>query len=608
LKLKNKLYLTELFIIITLTIFLWVVYKNFKTHSLNDLEKEITQNINVNKVLLISALEDTYKTFEQQKNIIDHIHHTAVDEFKKDKNIPLTELKRKMYSDFNLQSVDLDFYLINKDYIITDATFQKDIGLDFKKIPSGKKDLDNASKDNNIHIANQVAIDYMDSAFKIYSVTKVDDETYLEMAFIDTFNYNKLRDRIIDMTKHTENRINLFRITETSSNEEYYEDILNTQDISNKKKWNDTLVKFPLDRETDNYIILAKRQNTILRSNEGFKENLVDVYIPLLSKENDPSLGYNNFVMKLTIDISEYITQWQENEKIFIVVTFILILLMSLLYFFIKYNFYIPVTNITQKFENEEMIDDPELFNKKNEFGILTEKYNALYIKLQDQIETNKHLLNENKQFIADLVHQIRTPLTVIMTNSSLIEMKTNEQVSSYTKQINSAINMLSNSYEDLAYTITHDSLQYKPKEIDLTNFLHERIDFFEVIANANDKTISTDIANDLKVYMNDTELERLIDNNLSNAIKHSDDKSEIKIILEKINSDIIFQFISSGENIKNVDRLFDKNYTEVHTAKRSLGLGLYMVKNICEKNKIFYSVRSEKHTNVFTYIFKVDL
>jgi signal transduction histidine kinase len=254
------------------------------------------------------------------------------------------------------------------------------------------------------------------------------------------------------------------------------------------------------------------------------------------------------------------------------------------------------------------MIDDPDLINKKDEFGILTKRYNTLYKKLLHQIETNKHLLNENRQFIADLVHQIRTPLSVIMSNSSLIEMKTNEQVSSYTKQINSAINMLSNSYEDLAYIITHDSIQYKPKEIDLTNFLHERIDFFEVIANANEKTISTDIANELKVYMNDTELERLIDNNLSNAIKHSDDKSEIKIILEKINSDIILQFISRGENIKNIDRLFDKSYTEVNTAKRSLGLGLHMVKNICEKNKIFYSVRSEEHTNVFTYIFKAYL
>jgi signal transduction histidine kinase len=581
------------------------VYTNFKEHSQNDLEKEINQGINVNRLLLVSALEDTYKTFEQKKNMITHIHRTALNEFKKDETVSISQLKSKMRSHFDLQYIDLDFFLINKDYIITDATFKKDIGLDFKKIPSGKRDLDKASKDNKIHIGDSIAIDYMDTTFKIYSVTKADHETFLEMAFIDPTTYKKLSDRIKDITKHTNNKINLFRITETSSQQEYYEDILNTEYISNKKEWNDALKKFPIGTATDNKIILAKRQNSILRTVNSLNENVVDLYIPLLSKENDPSLGYNNFVMKLEIDISEYTTQWQENENIFILVGLVLILLMLLLYFFIKYNFYVPITTITQDFEDEVKIDDAALLRKKDEFGILADKYNKLYSKLQDQIEKNQHLLDENKQFIGDMVHQIRTPLSVIMTNSSLIEMKTKEQVSHYITQINSAINMLSNSYEDLSYIITHDTIEYKATKIDLTDFLHERIDFFEVIADANHKTISTDIANDIHITMNDTELERLIDNNLSNAIKHSNDKSEIKIILEKINSEIILQFSSEGKNIADISKLFDKNYTESNTAKRSLGLGLNMVKTICEKNNIYYNADSEDHINTFTYIFK---
>ncbi len=581
------------------------MYTNFKKHSQSDLEKEITQGINVNRLLLVSALEDTYKIFEQKKNMITHIHRTALNEFKKDKTISLSQLKSKMHSHFNLKYIDLDFYLINKEYVITDATFKKDIGLDFKKIPPGKRDLDEASKDNKIHIGENVSIDYMDSTFKIYSVTKVDHETYLEMAFIDPTTYNKLRDRIKNITKHTQNKINLFRVNETSSNEEFYEDILNTEYISNKKEWNDALKKFPLDSVTDNKIILAKRQNSIIRIDAYLNENVVVIYIPLLSKENDPSLGYNNFVMKLEMDISEYTAQWQENKNIFILAGLALIILMLLLYFFIKYNFYLPITTITQDFEDEVKINDTALLSKKDEFGILADKYNKLYSKLQDQVKKNQHLLDENKQFIADMVHQIRTPLSVIMTNSSLIEMKTKEQVSPYITQINSAINMLSNSYEDLSYIITHDSMEYKTTKIDLTDFLHERIDFFEVIADANQKTISTDIANDIHITMNDTELERLIDNNLSNAIKHSNDKSEIKIILEKIHSEIILQFISEGKNITDISRLFDKNYTEAHTAKRSLGLGLNMVKTICEKNNIYYNADSEDHINTFTYIFK---
>ena len=232
--------------------------------------------------------------------------------------------------------------------------------------------------------------------------------------------------------------------------------------------------------------------------------------------------------------------------------------------------------------------------------------YNLLYAKHQAQIEKNELLLDENRQFIADMVHQIRTPLSVIMANSSLIEMKVKNKVDSYLAQINSSINMLSSSYEDLSYIIANDTLTYKPIKIDLSDFLNRRISFFTAIIEANDKTISSDIPSDIEIFMNDTELERLIDNNLSNAIKHSSKKSEIKIILEKSNADIVLKFITGGENIRDTSKIFDKNYTEGSLAKRSLGLGLNIVKTICEKNHIHYSVCSEENTNTFTYIFKV--
>uniref|UniRef100_UPI002868098E ATP-binding protein n=1 Tax=Sulfurovum sp. TaxID=1969726 RepID=UPI002868098E len=99
-------------------------------------------------------------------------------------------------------------------------------------------------------------------------------------------------------------------------------------------------------------------------------------------------------------------------------------------------------------------------------------------------------------------------------------------------------------------------------------------------------------------------ELERLIDNNLSNAIKHSYDKSEIEIVLEKNHSGIILKFISKGNGIRYIAKIFDKNYTESNHAKRNLGLGLNMVKGICEKRNINYSVHSEDETNIFTYVF----
>ena len=586
-------------------IFIGLMYNNFQKHNQHDLEHELKESINIHKTLLLSALEDTYTTLEQRKSFFKHIHRTALDILKKNENISLEHLRDEIISHFNLKDIDIDLFLIDQNYVIVDGTFKKDIGLDFKKIPDGKRDLDKASKDDDIHIGDNIAIDYMDSSIKTYSCARINHDKYLEMAFIDPFIYNKLRKRIAYISKNTKHRINIFRIKETSSNEEYYEDIMNTKTIINKKKWNDSLKKFPLDTATDNKIINAKRQNNILRDDKDTHQNTVPVYVPLLSKDYS-YLAYNDFVLKLEIDLSEHNILWQETKNIFILLNLVILPLMILLYYIIKHSFYIPVTTISKSFDNEVKIDEPGLLRKKDEFGTLVKKYNALYEKLQDQIEHNQLLLDENKQFIADMVHQIRTPLSVIMTNSSLIEMKSDLQVSPYITQINSAINMLSNSYEDLSYIISNDTLEYNPINIHFTKFLKERIEFFHVIAQANNKTIFKDIENDIMVIMNDTELERLIDNNLSNAIKHSNDKSEIKVILEKNNAEIILKFISQGQKIYDASKIFHKGYTETYGAKRSLGLGLNMVRIICEKNNIIYSANSEEGINTFTYIFKV--
>lgn len=227
--------------------------------------------------------------------------------------------------------------------------------------------------------------------------------------------------------------------------------------------------------------------------------------------------------------------------------------------------------------------------------------------KIKDLVEINEDLLKENKHFISDMVHQIKTPLSTIMLNTSLMEMKSDERTVGNIKQINSAISMLNNAFEDLSYVISNDTMKYTPVHIDLSEFIATRVDFFRDIIEHNHKKIRTAIPEkEMIVFINDTELERLIDNNITNAVKHSQENSTIAISLSKTSTEIMLQFISEGNAIGNVSKIFDKNYTENSHAKRSLGLGLYMVKNICEKNHIRYDVMSQDNINTFTYIFQI--
>lgn len=205
------------------------------------------------------------------------------------------------------------------------------------------------------------------------------------------------------------------------------------------------------------------------------------------------------------------------------------------------------------------------------------------------------------------MVHQIKTPLSTIMLNTSLMEMKSDERTVGNIKQINSAISMLNNAFEDLSYVISNDTIKYTPVQIDLSDFIAARVDFFRDIVDHNHKNIRTAMMEkEMVVFINDTELERLVDNNITNAIKHSQENSTIDISLSKTSTEIVLQFTSEGKAIQNVSKIFNKNYTEDNHAKRSLGLGLYMVKNICEKNHVKYAVTSQDNINTFTYIFQI--
>ena len=87
-KLKNKLYLIQFFILLALIILTWAIYTSFHHQSHHNLENELKKSVDVNTLLLHSALKDTYKTFEQRKSLFTHIHRAALAEFKKDETIP----------------------------------------------------------------------------------------------------------------------------------------------------------------------------------------------------------------------------------------------------------------------------------------------------------------------------------------------------------------------------------------------------------------------------------------------------------------------------------------------------------------------------------------
>ncbi|MEA1917215.1 MAG: HAMP domain-containing sensor histidine kinase [Campylobacterota bacterium] len=276
---------------------------------------------------------------------------------------------------------------------------------------------------------------------------------------------------------------------------------------------------------------------------------------------------------------------------------------LTIMYIFIYFNVTNALSKITKNIKNQDILDEDRVLI--NELFVLSSSYNKMHSALRNEINQNEILLDDNRRFIADTIHQIRTPLSVIMMNSDLIKIhQRDSETNDFVEQINASINMLSNSYEDLAYITSHNgTLEYKATNLNLSAILEKRVDFFKTIAKVNSKKLSRNIEESVFYNINQIEFERIVDNNISNAIKYASSGLQIRVELLQVNGKIKLSFHSFGSPIQNPDKLFDKNYRE-NSAKRGYGIGLNMVSGICKKYGVKYEVTYHGGQNIFTYIF----
>ncbi len=221
--------------------------------------------------------------------------------------------------------------------------------------------------------------------------------------------------------------------------------------------------------------------------------------------------------------------------------------------------------------------------------------------KLQKQIEYNKQLIKAQDSFIKHSIHEINTPLAVIMTHIDIRKMKFGED--KYLTKIEAASKMIANIYDDLSYMMKKDRVVYEKHWILFSIFLEKRIDFFEEIAAGNTHKIVSAIEPEISIYISDVELQRIVDNNLSNAIKYANKNTDIHVKLYKKDKEVILEFMTHSKQIKDTKRIFEPFHQE-GDIEGGFGLGLEIVHAICKKENIKIYVNSDTQTTVFRYTF----
>jgi len=236
-----------------------------------------------------------------------------------------------------------------------------------------------------------------------------------------------------------------------------------------------------------------------------------------------------------------------------------------------------------------KMLKEINTQNKKLELLNLT-----LEEKVKEKTRKLQNLITEQENFIKTAIHEINTPLAIILTSLNFLDKKDKN-----IQRIESAVLMINNIYADLSFVLKYKHKEYPPQKINIKEVLIERIQFFETIANAKKLSFFLN-ADDFFICMNAEELKRIIDNNLSNAIKYSIPETSISISAYEN----ILVFENTTHEINNIEKFFDPFYKERENTS-GFGLGLYLVSEICKKYGIEVTVTHKKNIITFKYKFK---
>lgn len=227
----------------------------------------------------------------------------------------------------------------------------------------------------------------------------------------------------------------------------------------------------------------------------------------------------------------------------------------------------------------------------------------GLIVVIQDITEHVK-LDNMRKEFVADVSHELKTPITSIMGYAdTLLEGEYDKDTQQkFLGVISSEARRMARLVTDLLTLSKYDSKKVKLEETEfdlgeLTKKCQERLKFEIEKKHQNVECFVT--ANVPPVSADKYGIERVVLNILSNAIKYTPENGKIKIYVGFVYNDAYIKIIDNGIGISEQDltRIFDRFYRADKARTREMGgtgLGLSIAKEILDQNKGSIDIRSE--------------
>lgn len=222
--------------------------------------------------------------------------------------------------------------------------------------------------------------------------------------------------------------------------------------------------------------------------------------------------------------------------------------------------------------------------------------FTLLYYLLSNTlIDEMFQINNKLSEKIKKTMHELNTPVSTISINTQIIRQKTiDEKTLKRLDRIEDCCEQLIKLYNDMEYSIKKEIERIDIKEFCLKNAINDSAMRFEdikgnIIINNNIKNLN--IKCDYEGFL------LTIQNLISNSIKHNTNITKIDFNIEKN----ILMISDDGEGIiiEDIYNVFEK-FVQGDNTKAGFGLGLNIVKEYCDKNKIDIKLKSNTNGTTF--------
>lgn len=223
----------------------------------------------------------------------------------------------------------------------------------------------------------------------------------------------------------------------------------------------------------------------------------------------------------------------------------------------------------------------------------------------------------QQRQFVSDASHELKTPLTVILTDAEMLKSPRFDEAhkTQFVDNILTMSNQMRGLVESLLQLarVDNGAIQKMPlQHIDLSGLVSDELLTFEALFFEKGLTLAEDIADGITVHGSAQHLKQVVEILLDNAQKYSEPHGAVRVTLQKSGAHhCLLSVADPGDAISPEDlrKIFQRFYRidEARAMNHSYGLGLSIAENIVKNHKGRIWAESADGINTFRVELPMD-